>query len=110
MTRIESRVAFATGSLLVALLAGHPGTSAAQPAPSHWVLANEYPATSLPGEGDAFFAKAVADRVAGRLVVEPQLDARAGFKSREQLKAVPKASWPWPTTLPARLATKIRSS
>jgi len=53
-----------------------------------WVLANEYPATSLPGEGDAFFAKAVADRVGGKLVIEPQPDARSGFKSREQLKAV----------------------
>ena len=53
-----------------------------------WVLANEYPATSLPGEGDAFFAKAVADRVGGKLVIEPRPDAKSGFKSREQLKAV----------------------
>ena len=52
------------------------------------MLANEYPPTSLPGEGDAFFAKAIAGRVAGRLIVEPQPDAKSGFKSREQLMAV----------------------
>src|SRR5437870_7914082 len=60
----------------------------AQVSAATWVLANEYPATSLPGEGDAYFAKAVADRVAGKLVIEAQLDAKSGFKSREQLKAV----------------------
>jgi len=53
-----------------------------------WVLADEYPATSLPGEGDAFFAEAVARRLGGKLVIEPQPDAKSGFKSREQLKAV----------------------
>jgi TRAP-type C4-dicarboxylate transport system substrate-binding protein len=60
----------------------------AQSQPTRWVLANEYPATSLPGEGDAYFARAIADRVAGRLVIEAQPDAKSGFKSREQLKAV----------------------
>jgi TRAP-type transport system periplasmic protein len=60
----------------------------AQASVATWVLANEYPATSLPGEGDAFFAKAVADRVGDKLVIEPQPDAKSGFKSREQLKAV----------------------
>lgn len=74
--------------LLIALTAGGAGPIAAQSSATRWMLANEYPPTSLPGEGDAFFAKAVADRVAGRLVVEPQLDAKSGFKSREQLKAV----------------------
>ena len=88
MTRIESLVASTLVPVLGALLAGHVGTLAAQPAAYRWVLANEYPPTSLPGEGDAFFAKAVADRVGGRLVIEPQPDAKSGFKSREQLKAV----------------------
>ena len=64
MTRVESRVAFALASVLVALLAGHADTPIAQPAPSRWVLADEYPLTSLPGEGDTLFARAVADRVA----------------------------------------------
>jgi TRAP-type C4-dicarboxylate transport system substrate-binding protein len=88
MTRIESLVAWALVPPLVALLAGHAGILAAQPAAYRWVLANEYPPTSLPGEGDAFFAKTVADHVAGRLVIVPQPDAKSGFKSREQLKAV----------------------
>jgi len=88
MTRVESRVACALASILVALLACHADTPIAQPAPSRWVLADEYPLTSLPGEGDTLFARAVAGRVAGRLVVEPQPDAKSGLKSREQLKAV----------------------
>jgi len=53
-----------------------------------WTLANEYPATSLPGEGDAYFAKSVAEATKGEVVVTPVSDAKAGFKSREQLKAV----------------------
>src|SRR5438876_12272942 len=34
-----------------------------------WALANEYPATSLPGEGDAHFAKLVADKTAGKISI-----------------------------------------
>ena len=89
MTRIESLAACTLASLVVALLAVCAGGAAvAQPQAARWVLANEYPATSLPGEGDAYFTKAVADRIAGKLVIETQLDAKSGFKSREQLKAV----------------------
>src|SRR4051812_4158428 len=62
--------------------------SFAQERAEPWILANEYPATSLPGEGDAFFAKAVADATQGRISIVPTPDAKAGFKSREQLKAV----------------------
>lgn len=53
-----------------------------------WALANEYPATSLPGEGDAYFAKIVADKLHGKLSVVTMPDAKLGYKSREQLKAV----------------------
>ena len=53
-----------------------------------WKLANEYPASSLPGEGDAHFAKLVAEKSKGRLTIVPAPDASLGFKSREQLKAV----------------------
>src|SRR5947209_20288120 len=89
MTRIESLLACTFASTVIALLAVCAGgVAVAQPQAARWVLANEYPATSLPGEGDAYFAKAVADRVAGTLVVETQADAKSGFKSREQLKAV----------------------
>ena len=89
MTQIQLLVAHTLARLLGALLAlCTAGVALAQPQAAHWVLANEYPATSSPGEGDAYFAKAVADRVAGKLVVEAQADAKSGFKSREQLKAV----------------------
>jgi TRAP-type transport system periplasmic protein len=87
VTRIGSLVACALVPL-VALLVGRAGTPAAEPSVARWVLANEYPPTSLPGEGDAFFARTVAERVAGKLVIDPQPDAKSGFKSREQLKAV----------------------
>ena len=53
-----------------------------------WALANEYPASSLPGEGDAFFARQVAERTGGGLRIRPVSDAEAGYKSREQLRAV----------------------
>jgi TRAP-type C4-dicarboxylate transport system substrate-binding protein len=53
-----------------------------------WALANEYPSTSLPGEGDALFAKLVAGKTRGAIVITPEPDARLGYKSREQLKAV----------------------
>lgn len=67
-------------------------STAAMPALAHvseqWALANEYPSTSLPGEGDAHFARIVADKLHGKLTVVTMPDARLGYKSREQLKAV----------------------
>lgn len=63
-------------------------TAFAHEHPEQWALANEYPATSLPGEGDAFFAKAVADATEGHLSIVTMPDARMGYKSREQLQAV----------------------
>jgi TRAP-type C4-dicarboxylate transport system substrate-binding protein len=53
-----------------------------------WTLANEYPATSLPGEGDEFFSKLVRDRTQGHISIVTMPDAKLGYKSREQLKAV----------------------
>src|SRR5438105_2988044 len=70
-------------SLAIALVAC-AATFALGQTPIRWILADEYPATSLPGEGDAYFAKAVADRVAAKLIIEPQVDAKSGFRSREQ--------------------------
>lgn len=51
-------------------------------------LVNEYPASSLPGEADLFFATTVAKELAGKLTVRPQPDARSGLRSREQIAAV----------------------
>src|SRR5689334_8124841 len=53
-----------------------------------WTLANEYPATSLPGEGDEFFAREAANLTEGRVSIVTMPDARMGYKSREQLAAV----------------------
>jgi len=53
-----------------------------------WTLANEYPATSLPGEGDEFFARAVADATEGRISIVTMPEAKLGYRSRAQLKAV----------------------
>ena len=65
----------------------------ALPAAAHehgeqWTLANEYPATSLAGEGDEFFAKEVADLTQGHVSIVTMPDAKMGYKSREQLAAV----------------------
>src|SRR2546421_9468215 len=51
-------------------------------------LINEYPATSISGEADAFFAGAVKRKSDGRIVVRPIPDAKSGLRSRDQLKAV----------------------
>lgn len=53
-----------------------------------WELANEYPASSLAGEGDAYFASLVETRTSGGLHIVPRFDGTAGYKSREQLAAV----------------------
>ena len=53
-----------------------------------WAFANEYPASSLPGEADAFFARQVAQRTRGRVSVLAAPDARSGYKSRDHLRAV----------------------
>lgn len=66
------------------------GSAAAQ---TTWRLANEYPATSLPGEADIHFAGLVAQKTAGKLTIEPMADAKSGLKSREQLAAVAKGDY-----------------
>lgn len=55
---------------------------------TRWELINEYPASSLPGEADAFFAEAVRTKTQGKLTVAPVPEARSGLRTREQLKAV----------------------
>jgi TRAP-type transport system periplasmic protein len=77
-----------TKSLFAALAIAFAFAANAQAPAARWVLADEYPVTSLPGEGDVFFAKAVAEKAGGKLAIEPQHDAKSGFKSREQMKAV----------------------
>src|SRR5437763_3147410 len=51
-------------------------------------LINEYPATSISGEADAFFAETVKRKSEGRVAINTIPDAKSGVRSRDQLKAV----------------------
>jgi TRAP-type C4-dicarboxylate transport system substrate-binding protein len=62
--------------------------TAAQAQTVTWQVINEYPATSLPGEADAYFVQAVKTKTNGRVIIEPIPDAKSGLRTREQLKAV----------------------
>jgi TRAP-type C4-dicarboxylate transport system substrate-binding protein len=70
----------------LALIALLGATAAAQPVTLD--LINEYPATAMPSEADAFFAAAVERRANGRVEIHPIPDAKSGLRSRDQLKAV----------------------
>jgi len=63
------------------------GSGAAQ-SPRALTLANEYPATSLPGEGDTAFAARITALTSGRVEIRTLFDAKSGFKSADQLVAV----------------------
>lgn len=56
--------------------------------PVVWEVINEYPASSISGEADTFFADAVKRKTDGRVTVQPIPDAKSGLRSRDQLKAV----------------------
>jgi TRAP-type C4-dicarboxylate transport system substrate-binding protein len=71
------------GGALLALFATAAG---AQPVALE--LINEYPATAISGEADAFFAEAVRRRSDDRIEIRPIPDAKSGLRSRDQLKAV----------------------
>jgi TRAP-type C4-dicarboxylate transport system substrate-binding protein len=70
----------------LALVLAASGPSTAQQVT--WELINEYPATSLAGEADSFFAAAVARKTAGRVAIVPIPDAKSGLRSAQHLKAV----------------------
>ena len=46
-----------------------------------WRAATEYPASAMPGEGLATFARLVAERSGGQVLVQPRYDAPDGLKS-----------------------------
>jgi TRAP-type C4-dicarboxylate transport system substrate-binding protein len=62
-------------------------------------LINEYPATSISGEADVFFAAAVERRSGGRVTIRPIPDAQSGLRSRDQLKAVTEGRFAMATTV-----------
>ena len=88
---------------IVAIAATLPAVHA-HPHGEQWALANEYPASSLAGEGDEFFAKRVANLTQGRIEIVAMPDARLGYKSREQMKAVAEGKVAMADTLGSALA------
>jgi TRAP-type C4-dicarboxylate transport system substrate-binding protein len=72
---------------LALLLTAFAGMSAGQ-AQTIWTMPTEYPATSMPGEGLAAFAAAIAQRSGGRLTIRPSYDAALGLKSAQIPAAV----------------------
>jgi TRAP-type C4-dicarboxylate transport system substrate-binding protein len=51
-------------------------------------LINEYPANSISGEADLFFADLVKRKTDGRVIIHPIADAKSGLRTRDQVKAV----------------------
>jgi TRAP-type C4-dicarboxylate transport system substrate-binding protein len=81
-------------SLCLVLCLILPGVAAAQTAkPSNaasvtWVMPNEYPASSIHGEGDRYFADELKKKSRGRIVITHQFEAESGLLSRDMLDAV----------------------
>ena len=74
-------------SAAMALAATVEAAVAAQPTagdkPTHWRMATEYPANTMPGEGLAEFAKEVKARTAGTLDIVASYDGSAGIPAPE---------------------------
>ncbi|MBI3513409.1 MAG: hypothetical protein HY060_04995 [Proteobacteria bacterium] len=53
-----------------------------------WEMPNEYPATSIHGEGDVFFGALVRQKTGGRIVITHRFDGANGLRSKDMLAAV----------------------
>src|SRR5258708_34131940 len=53
-----------------------------------WSMATEYPATTVSGEGIAFFADRLTKESSGRLTIAPSYDAPGGLKSADIVAAI----------------------
>jgi TRAP-type transport system periplasmic protein len=53
-----------------------------------WSMATEYPATTVSGEGIAFFADRLPKESSGRLTIAPSYDAPGGLKSADIVAAI----------------------
>lgn len=69
----------------IALAFGLPSAAVAQ---TVWEMPTEYPASAIPGEGVASFARLVNERSGGRLTINPSFDAAKGIKSSGMVAAV----------------------
>jgi len=74
----------AAWSLALLVLAAIPSRSQ----PLVWALSEEYPATSIPGEGDTTFAALLREKSGGLIEVVPKFDAALGWRSKQTLDAV----------------------
>ncbi|MEJ0068910.1 MAG: TRAP transporter substrate-binding protein [Pseudomonadota bacterium] len=79
-------------ALCLALL-GAPAlaqTPPAQPpkAPIVWDMPNEYPGSSIHGEGDVFFGNLLREKSRGAIVIVHHFDATDGLRSKDMLDAV----------------------
>ncbi len=83
MNSILSRFTLAAA---VAALAFSAGSAVAEVV--KWDMANEYPATSIHGEGDSRFAKLIEEKSKGQIVITLHFGASLGYKSKDQLDAV----------------------
>jgi len=61
---------------------------AAQAQTIRWEIPTEYPATAMPGEGLARFARALDAASTGRIAAAPSFDAALGLRSRDMIEAV----------------------
>ncbi len=59
-----------------------------------WGMANEYPATSIQGEADAYFARETTGRTGGRIEIAHQYDASSGYRSKEMVEAIGRGDLP----------------
>lgn len=83
-----------TRRLFVACLALLLAPAIASAQAARLTLANEYPATSIQGEADARFARAVAERSGKRIHIVHTYDAASGFRSKDMVEAVARAAVP----------------
>ncbi|MFH6782703.1 MULTISPECIES: TRAP transporter substrate-binding protein [Methylobacterium] len=90
MTRRALLQACLGGVGLVALSPFTPlaAEGAAGSAPIVWRMPTEYPASTMPGEGLAAFARLAAEHSGGTLAVQPSYDAAAGLRSGAMIGAV----------------------
>ena len=81
-------------ALLLACVALLLAPSVASAQAARLTLANEYPATSIQGEADARFARAVAERSGKRIEIVHAYDAAAGVRSKDMIDAVARGAVP----------------
>ncbi|MFI5011517.1 MAG: TRAP transporter substrate-binding protein [Hyphomicrobiales bacterium] len=72
-------------TLSLALFILHAPAALAQ---TQWRMETEYPESAMPGQGLATFARLVAEKSGGKLVIRPSYDASLGIKSADMPAAV----------------------